>query len=280
MKEIICPVDFSATSKSALHYAAGLAVHLRAQLTIVHIYELPVIYGDAPFLAVQQMGAEIEEAAGKNLQRETEAVIAAYPGIVAEKVLECGIPASEIIRVAEKRNAGLIVMGTKGLSAVERLLIGSTTERVFHHSGIPVLCIPDGHKFSAVHKIVFATDLKTDNLHAAEEISEIASYFNAELQFIYIDTRHHESHEEKMQELTEKIRSHVKYPKMSGFVADDMEVSAGIQSFLERYPADILVMYNHQRSFPRSLTSSSITSKTLHHLHIPLLVLREQPAKA
>ena len=275
MKEIICPVDFSSTSKSALNYAAGMANQLNAQLTIVHIYELPVIYGDAPFLAVQQMSTEIEEAAASNLNKVVDVVLSTHPGLVVEKVLICGIPASEIEKIAEKRKADLMVMGTKGLSAMERLLIGSTTERVFHHVSLPVLCIPEGAVYNGLQKMVFATDLKSDNLDAAMQVADFARNFHSELQFIYIDTEHSTSHQEKMNELTEKIRSHVKYPKMSGFIADDFNVSTGLQVFLQKYPADVLVMYTHQRSFPRSLTTPSVTSKTLHHLNMPLLVFTQ-----
>src|SRR5688572_20999520 len=134
MKEIICPVDFSETSDAALRYASALAGHFAAQLTLVHIYELPVLYGDAPFLAVQQLGTEIEDAAGKNLENALDSVKNRYPSLVVEKILICGIPSSEILKLADTRKADLLVMGTKGLSAMERLFIGSTTERVFHHS--------------------------------------------------------------------------------------------------------------------------------------------------
>jgi nucleotide-binding universal stress UspA family protein len=275
MKEIICPVDFSETSRSALKYAAAVAQQLNAQLTVLHVYELPVLYGDAPFLAVQQLGSEIEEAATRNVEREADQMLSAFPGIVIEKVLICGVPAAEILKFAGERKADLLVMGTKGLSAVERLFIGSTTERVFHHAAIPVLCIPGNTLYNGIRKIVFATDMKEDNLDAALSITSFARSFDAELQFIYIDTDPASSHEEKMQQLTEKIRNHINYPKMSGFVADDPEVSTGLQSFLQRYPADVLAMFTHQRSFPRSLTSSGVTSRTLHHLNVPLLVLTQ-----
>lgn len=278
MKEIICPVDFSRTSQTALNYAAAIAKQLNAQLTLLHVYELPVLYGDAPFLAVQQLGSEIEEAASGNLNKEADALLASSPGLVIEKILICGIPSSEIIKLADKRKADLIVMGTKGLSAVERLFIGSTTERVFHHVSVPVLCIPDNTVFSGIKKIVFATDLQDDNLDAAMLLTSFAKSFNSELQFIYIDTERVSvtSHDDKMHELSDKIRSHFNYPKMSGFVVDDIDVSTGLQTFIQKYPADVLAMFTHQRSFPRSLTSPSVTSKTLHHLNIPLLVLTEK----
>ncbi|MEP7264164.1 MAG: universal stress protein [Bacteroidota bacterium] len=273
MKEIICPVDFSATSQTALKYAAELAQHFSAQLTVIHIYEFPVLYGDAPFLAVQQLGSEIEESAGKNLESSVERIAKSHPSLIIEKILESGIPSSEIIRIAEERKPDLLVMGTKGLSAIERLFIGSTTERVFHHAGVPVLCIPENAVYKAIQKMVFATDLKEDNLKAAAAITYFARSFNAELHFIYIDTDMQEGHEVKTSEMTEKIRNHINYPKMSGFVAENFNVTSGLHEFLQYHPADILIMFTHHRNFPRSLTTPSVTSITLHHLNTPLLVM-------
>ncbi len=275
MKEIICPVDFSSTSKAALNYAAALANHFSAQLTIIHVYELPVLYGDAPFLAVQQLGADMEESARKNLNLEAERIKTTFAQIVIEKILVCGIPSIEILKIADRRKADILVMGTKGLNALERLFIGSTSERVFHHASMPVLCIPEHATYKGIHKIVFATDLKEDNLEAAMAITPFAKSFGAELEFVYIDTEHTVSHEELSAELTEKIRTHIKYPCLAGFVTDDFNVTAGLHTFLQKYPADVLVMFTHQRNFPRSLTSPSVTSRTMHHLGTPMLVLTQ-----
>lgn len=273
MKEIICPVDFSATSQTALKYAADLAQHFSAQLTVLHIYEFPVLYGDAPFLAVQQLGTEIEEAAGKNLETAVAQIANSHPSLIIEKILESGIPSSEIIKLAEERKPDFVVMGTKGLSALERLFIGSTTERVFHHATVPVLCIPENAVYKSIERIVFATDLKEDNLRAAAAVTSFVKSFNAELQFIYIDTDMEEEHSVKTKEMTEKIRSHINYPKMSGFVAEGFNVTTGIHEFLQHHPADVLIMFTHHRNFPRSLTTPSVTSSTLHHLSTPLLVM-------
>jgi nucleotide-binding universal stress UspA family protein len=48
-------------------------------------------------------------------------------------------------------------------------------------------------------------------------------------------------------------------------------ISKGLQIYITEHPADVLAMYTHHRSFPRSLTTS-VTNQTLHHLEIPLLV--------
>jgi nucleotide-binding universal stress UspA family protein len=53
-----------------------------------------------------------------------------------------GSPAQNIIEVAEEKDAGLIIMSTKGSSNLKELLIGSTAEKVAENSPIPVLLLP------------------------------------------------------------------------------------------------------------------------------------------
>lgn len=52
-----------------------------------------------------------------------------------------GIPAEEILNYAEKNNIDLIVMGTKGLKGIEKLLVGSVAENVIRHSKVPVMIV-------------------------------------------------------------------------------------------------------------------------------------------
>jgi nucleotide-binding universal stress UspA family protein len=235
-----------------------------------------VLYGDAPFLAMQQLGDEIRSNAGNSMSSAIADLNRQMPGIAVTPLIVQGVPATEILKAAGHTNAELIVMGTKGLTAMERLLIGSTSERVFHHAACPVLCVPPDTTYQGIHRIAFATDLQEDNLHAASGITDFARKFGAEMQFIYIDTEKGETRELSTVEITEKIRMHVNYPKMAGYIMDNTDVARGIQGFLSKYQSDILVMFTHHRSFPRSLINPSITSRTLHDLHIPLLVLPQQ----
>jgi len=59
-------------------------------------------------------------------------------------VTAVGQPAEEILKVAKRRRCDLIVMGSRGLGGIQKLLLGSTTDRVVHHASIPVLAIRSG----------------------------------------------------------------------------------------------------------------------------------------
>ena len=62
-------------------------------------------------------------------------------GFTAEPVYQLGKPAEEIMKVASKHHADLIVMGAKGLAAIDRFLLGSVSTRVVQHSSCSVLVV-------------------------------------------------------------------------------------------------------------------------------------------
>jgi nucleotide-binding universal stress UspA family protein len=271
MKTILCPVDFSDTSKYALDYAADLAIHLNSSIVLLHVYELPVLYGDAPFLAMQQLNDELKVAAENNLEMTEKNLRKRFEKMDLHTRLQNGIPSAEIQKCAGEVNADLIVMGTKGMTAMERLLIGSTAERVFHHSSIPVLCIPHNVQYQMIRQIIFATDLEEDNLTAAGDLITFADKLNASVKFLYVDTG--KDNHPSTADLLNKISQQIQYDKLTVDVAKDDSVSKGLQHYVTDHPADVLAMYTHQRSFPRSLVAQSVTNQTLHHLDVPLLVL-------
>jgi nucleotide-binding universal stress UspA family protein len=62
---------------------------------------------------------------------------------VAETHLKSGEPDKEILRMAEDLGAGLIVIGSRGLGAVSRTLMGSVSESVVRHAHCPVFVVRD-----------------------------------------------------------------------------------------------------------------------------------------
>lgn len=136
-KPLLCAVDLSKTSERTLGYALALAHKAEAPLTLVHVVEgiteaiAPVPYG------VSQYGRHLEAEARERLHR---ALPATATGPV-EEVVVTGKPYREILRLAEQRRVGLIVVGTHGADAVDRMFFGSTADHIVRAAQCPVLTI-------------------------------------------------------------------------------------------------------------------------------------------
>jgi nucleotide-binding universal stress UspA family protein len=137
---VLCAVDFSDASRGALRYAATLAEHFYAALTVLTV--------DDPFLVDSANLAVGEGWLEKETAQELETFVHhAFPGRtpqVAEVRLQrtTGKPATEILRVATESHADVIVMSTHGLSGVRKMVFGSTTARVLRNTHLPVIVTP------------------------------------------------------------------------------------------------------------------------------------------
>ena len=137
---IVCPVDFSDTSRIALRYAAAIADHFGARITVMTV--------DDPLLAAVTADSGYESSLSTATERELRRFIDATlgpsrsgPGTV-EVLVAAGKPAAEILRLARDKAADLIVMSSQGRSGASRRFFGSTTEAVLRATAVPVLVTP------------------------------------------------------------------------------------------------------------------------------------------
>ena len=82
---------------------------------------------------------KLKEATHKLVEPSVRKLIKA--GFTAEPLCQFGNPAEKIIKAASKQHADLIVMGAKGLAAIDRFLLGSVSTRVVQHSSCSVLVV-------------------------------------------------------------------------------------------------------------------------------------------
>jgi nucleotide-binding universal stress UspA family protein len=125
-EQILLAYDGSKNAQSALSRAASLAETCRARLTIVVV---------VPPSAYEETVKSGNEVLGKAVAKARRTV-----GDVTG-VLRDGQAADEILAAAEEQRADLVVIGRRGLSAVERLLMGGTSSAVVAHSKCDVLVV-------------------------------------------------------------------------------------------------------------------------------------------
>jgi nucleotide-binding universal stress UspA family protein len=136
-KRILIAYDGSAHSQRALECAQDLAKQYGAQLVLVHAFHpIPREWG-RPFLEEAETHAI---KAGEGVMQEAKSRLGSTNLQVVTEMLE-GPPAEAILRVAEARECDLIVMGSRGLGELRAVLLGSVSERVLHHSTVPVLVV-------------------------------------------------------------------------------------------------------------------------------------------
>jgi nucleotide-binding universal stress UspA family protein len=157
---ILVPVDFSAYSTVALHYAAGLAVRFGSSLIVLHVMAHEVTthavhhrlgHGGIPLLGdwvraePREMPPEAEEVVTNLREQAYTALQAFIPPQLARHAVELrvvtGSPFERILETAVHARVALIVLGTHGRTGLTHAIMGSVAERVVRLAPCPVLTV-------------------------------------------------------------------------------------------------------------------------------------------
>jgi nucleotide-binding universal stress UspA family protein len=141
--QILLATDGSDESKLATQAATELSRETGSQVHLVYVLPTP-----AQLIGHHLYPDETRESLIGGAERDAETFlkeqaerISTDGGKVADTHLRSGDPDKEILRAAESLGAGLIVMGSRGLGAVSRMLIGSVSDSVVRHAHCPVFVV-------------------------------------------------------------------------------------------------------------------------------------------
>ena len=142
LKKILCTTDFSEASFEALKYAISLARSTQSKLILMYVVNQKMFSEGLSLARVsspEALGKEMADEARRRLKMLIPAD--ERDGIDCETNIRSGNPAQEVIRYAKENNIDMIVIGTAGHSGVERMMFGSTAEKVVRGAHCPVLSV-------------------------------------------------------------------------------------------------------------------------------------------
>jgi len=142
LNALLVPVDFSPVSEAVFDQAVRLLSGEAPLIFALHVVDPSL----ADFVAVHGLGSrdDVLKRMHGHAERELCRLKSRVPrGIDVQEIVSEGVPFVEIIRKAADFQVGAIVMGKFGArGTIEKLLFGSTAERVLRGSTRPVLVIP------------------------------------------------------------------------------------------------------------------------------------------
>jgi len=141
IKKILFPTDISEGSAHAIPFVTDLTRHYRARLYIIHVmYDVARATGwYVPHMSMDELYRDIEANAKKEIEKCCVEDLRGYKDI-EYKILK-GVPHEEILKFAEENAVDLIIMGTHSRKGLDRVIFGSTAERVVRHAPCPVLTV-------------------------------------------------------------------------------------------------------------------------------------------
>jgi universal stress protein A len=148
LKRILVPIDFSDCSKKALQYAVPFAKQHAAAITL--LYVVPTNYAAGDLGAIDYDAIEREMSASGEKELSKLAANELQGEVSADIVVRSGSPALQIIDLAGKLPADLIVISTHGRTGLKHVFLGSIAEDVVRRAPCPVLVVREHeHDFAA-----------------------------------------------------------------------------------------------------------------------------------
>jgi nucleotide-binding universal stress UspA family protein len=297
IKQILCPVDLSDTSRHALEHAFAFARWYRARVTVLHVLNVPLPVmppAGVPAVDASALPPLRPEDVTEDVQRFTGSANGADPNAVDVVVVE-GSPVREILRQAEDRRTDLLVMGTHGRSGFEALFLGSVTEKVLRSTHVPVLTVPPA--VERVETVVYKTilcpiEFSGPSTRALEYALTLAEETGARLILLHVVEQLVDapqpgalspfSLEQYRQHLEEDARARLKaaVPEDARvWCTPEERVLSGkayrvILEIADQEKAEVIVMGVHGKGALNRRLFGSTTHHVIREAHCPVLTLR------
>ena len=144
-KQVLVAIDLSEDAKAALLWACRFAESTHARLVLLHVVHDPASSPGFYRLSNQSRLRPMQEVAELMMAEFLADMINTYPELDALKSAETlfveGLPPGRIVETADELNAELIVIGSRGMTGLPHLMLGSVAERVVELATLPVVVV-------------------------------------------------------------------------------------------------------------------------------------------
>ena len=294
---ILLATDGSGDARLASNTAAALAESTGSELHVICVgpglplYQLP----DYPASFEETVKVQRREAQ-RVLDEQIEILEESGASVEESHFAEDERPERAILELAEEVGAGLVVVGSRGLSGLKRALMGSVSASVVHHAHCPVLVVRDRPLVGGT-RILLATDGSENARVAAGAAREFAQKLDSELHVAYVEPMPERrgglvrfsvglppevvaSFEEQAEaRLETEVRQIEEGGEVVGAHARTGDPAAETVALAEELGAGLVVVGTRGLGGIKRALMGSVSGAVVEHAHCPVLVVREGKAR-
>jgi nucleotide-binding universal stress UspA family protein len=276
MKKILFPTDFSDAATNAFVHALEFAKIVKAELILLHTFEIPVydsqffpenyasIYSSIELAKFEMFKDEIPKLRAIAAERKLDDIV------IRHRLMD-GDLIYNLKNAVKEDNVDFVIMGTNSVSDWTKFFTGSNTESVISGVEVPVLCVPVEAKFKKIKTIGFTTRYREKDKKELKKILKIAKKTDAKVKSLYVKTSNSDVADTTIKEWENEFAN----DNVEFLVLPSDEVKETIIDFILYKDIDILTTITHKRSFFESIFDSSFSKKISKEVPIPVLVMHE-----
>ena len=281
LKKILWATDFSDEAQEALFYTYAFAKTFNAKIVALHIVPdfSPVLYDTASVIRgeLARRVDDMKKEADKRLQ-----TIKKVQGIPFKIIVKEGNASKKIIETAGEEKVDLIVIGRRGMSAIEKLFIGSVANHVLRNSPVPILVTKKKTGKPQFKKFLVPTDFSEQEEVERDFAWKLAKGFGSDLTLLHILELHDfefspQVLDELFTSLLKKLKKRKKREKTEIKVEEEIyraiNASIGIVDYAETHKFDLIVISTCVQSKLERFFLGSTTEKVISYTHVPIFAI-------
>ena len=285
MKRIILPTDFSEQAGYAMDLACQIAQKTSSELVVIHVLDYTGLFDFSagssayPFIG-NPIGIDMDQKfldlLYANAEEKCHSFIQEHrkDGINITPKVKVGSAYQYISDEINEVKTDLVIMGSKGISGVEEVLLGSNTEKVVRHAKCPVLTVKSKVQLKDIKDIVFATSFREQDTHVAEEMVKLQEVFDAKLHLVRINTP---SDFETNRNIMTKAKAFVEENNLRNYtinIYNEKVEEDGIIFFAQDINAGLIALATHGYTGLVHLINGSIAEDVVNHAKRPVWTFR------
>jgi nucleotide-binding universal stress UspA family protein len=277
MKKILVPTDFSKTSVIALEVATEIAKKSGAEIILLHVVEeaTPNSYNITGEWQTEEDWSDrlftLKLLEKSKAQLEKLVLDPRFSVVKVSGELRLGNAFHGMRTIITEQKVDLVVMGTRGHSKLEEMIIGTNTERVVRHAKCPVLSV---HKKPAkvdFKNIVYATAMHKDEEVFSKIIKRTQQIYDSTIHLVRVNTPGDFQRDFVVREYMEKFAKKLGLKNYTINIFNDITEEDGIIYFAETIDADLIAMATHGRTGFAHVIAGSIAEDVVGHAKRPVL---------
>lgn len=275
MKKVILPTDFSENAYNAIKYAIKLFKDVDTTFYLLHTYT-PAVFRAEHLHQPSQVDLEDQNHAivmkqlsdlQQRLQKELNS-----PEHTFEPRAVFNTLTDEVENMVQRKNADLVIMGTKGVSNVLEVLLGTNTTEVMRRANCPLIVVPSGFEYQSPKEIIFPTDYEIDyEKEQLQQLLGISEIHASNIDVIHVSSGHKLS-EDQLQNKQKLDQLLAQAPHTFHHLPDQGVIEA-INQFKADKPMALLVMIRNKHTFLERLFFEPIIKKIGLQINIPFMVI-------
>ena len=270
MDKILIPCDFSDQAVSAFRLALDMAHSSHAEIHLLNVIELPVTHDDL-VTAIHSFDETLLRELRERAETKFEELRKEYAKaqVVIKTNVEVGAVIPSIINYVEAENATVVVMGTKGVTGLQEVLIGSTAEKIVRYAPCPVIVVKKYSRLDDLKHIVFPNSMEEGQEDLIMHVKALQHVLKATLHVVWIETSSTTDPTVVKNELADFAeRFMLQNYTLNVFPAKSKE--SGVIDFTHKIDASMIAMGTHARKGLTHLLKGSVTEDVVNHVDCPI----------